>query len=223
MKQSIKRLLIAGICCLAITPMVCAQKLAKDVFINMPDSLSLLLTAVNRADCIDFLESNMAARVENRFGKTSEMTALTDDYIQMKMTSQSSWEMKVLPLNDSIQVICTISTVCAPACDSDIRFYDMEWKELPKQGLMDIELTPISFMGNISDRIEEFAKAMIPSDVFLTKASFNPDERSIQLEWTTPDYMEKEAAEKIKPFIGQPLVFKWVDGRFIPESLSIHQ
>lgn len=27
---------------------------AKKIFVNMPDSLSPLLTAVNRADCIDF-------------------------------------------------------------------------------------------------------------------------------------------------------------------------
>ena len=42
---------------------------AKTLFVNMPDSLSPLLTKVNRADCVDFLESKMKAQVENRFGK----------------------------------------------------------------------------------------------------------------------------------------------------------
>ena len=42
---------------------------AKTLFVNMPDSLSPLLTKVNREDCIDFLESKMKAQVENRFGK----------------------------------------------------------------------------------------------------------------------------------------------------------
>ena len=32
---------------------------AKTLFVNMPDSLSPLLTKVNRADFIDFLESKM--------------------------------------------------------------------------------------------------------------------------------------------------------------------
>ena len=41
---------------------------AKTLFVNMPDSLSPLLTKVNREDCIDFLESKMKAQVENRFG-----------------------------------------------------------------------------------------------------------------------------------------------------------
>ena len=50
-----------------------AQQEAKAVFVSMPDSLSPLLTAVNRADFIDFLESKMKAKVENRFGGESEM------------------------------------------------------------------------------------------------------------------------------------------------------
>ena len=36
---------------------------AKTLFVNMPDSLSPLLTKVNREDCIDFLESKMKAQV----------------------------------------------------------------------------------------------------------------------------------------------------------------
>ena len=103
---------------------------AKTLFVNMPDSLSPLLTKVNREDCIDFLESKMKAQVENRFGKKSEMTDLSKDYIRMQMSSQSTWQMKVLALNDSTNVICTVSTACAPACDSSIRFYTDDWKPL---------------------------------------------------------------------------------------------
>ena len=44
--------------CLACAWMCSLQaQEAKTFFKNMPDSLSPLLTAVNRADCIDFLES----------------------------------------------------------------------------------------------------------------------------------------------------------------------
>ena len=96
---------------------------AKTCFTNMPDSLSPLLTAVNRADFIDFLESKMKAEVTNRFGGKSEMTELTPDYIRVQVTPQSTWQMKLLSVNDSTRLICTVSTVCAPACDSHIKFY----------------------------------------------------------------------------------------------------
>ena len=71
-----KILIIAGIllCCLNMQ----AQDM-KSLFVALPDSLSPLLTEVNRADFGDFLASNMKAQVKNRFGNTSEMLKLTDD------------------------------------------------------------------------------------------------------------------------------------------------
>ena len=38
-----------------------AQEVRK-AFVDMPDSILPILTKVNRADCIDFLDSNMKAR-----------------------------------------------------------------------------------------------------------------------------------------------------------------
>ena len=102
---------------------------AKTCFKNMPDSICPLLSAVNRADFIDFLESKMKAEVTNSFGGKSEMTELSPDYIHVKMTPQSSWQMKLLSINDSTKVICVVATVCAPACamSSSIRQTGRSW------------------------------------------------------------------------------------------------
>lgn len=99
----------------------------KTLFIAMPDSVAPLLTKVNREDCVDFLASNMKAEVKNRFGKVSELKRLTDDYLFLQTTGSSSMEMKLLPLNDSVKVICVVNTVCGPACDSEVRFYNTDW------------------------------------------------------------------------------------------------
>lgn len=88
-----------------------SAQLAKTCFTNMPDSLSPLLTAVNRADFIDFLESKMKAEVTNRFGGKSEMTELTPDYIRVQVTPQSTWQMKLLSVNDSTRLIDRKSVV----------------------------------------------------------------------------------------------------------------
>ena len=89
----------------------------KTLFVSMPDSIAPLLTKVNREDCIDFLASNMKAEVKNRFGKTAELKKLTDDYLQLQTTSRSTLEMKLLPLNDSVKIVCMVNTVCASAAD----------------------------------------------------------------------------------------------------------
>ena len=85
-----------------------AHKLAKTCFTNMPDSLSPLLTAVNRADFIDFLESKMKAEVTNRFGGKSEMTELTPDYIRVQVTPQSTWQMKLFNSETTVPVLSVL-------------------------------------------------------------------------------------------------------------------
>ena len=103
----------------------------KSVFIAMPDSVTPLLSKINREDCVDFLDSNMKARVKNRFDGDAELQTLTEDYLMMRVSEVSTLEMKLLPVNDSTKVICLVRTVCTSACDSDIKFYTADWsKEL---------------------------------------------------------------------------------------------
>ena len=117
----------------------------KELFVAMPDTLVPLLTKVNREDFGDFLASKMKAEVRNRFGKTSEMTELTDDYLYLKMTSVSSMEMKLLPLNDSLKVVCVIQTYQAPVADSKVRFYDTDWKPLEASRFIDLPADSLFF------------------------------------------------------------------------------
>ena len=80
----------------------------------------------------------------------SEMTKLTSDYLFLKTTSASTLELKLLPLNDSVKVICAVSTYSAPAADSQITFYDTNWHELPLSDFLQLPqedefyLTPAS-------------------------------------------------------------------------------
>ena len=129
-----------------------SAQLAKTCFTNMPDSLSPLLTAVNRADFIDFLESEMKAEVTNRFGGKSEMTELTPDYIRV-------------PASDTVDVY---------------RYQD----------------------------------ARLQADMLLMKADLSGKDATLTFTFTTPDYMEKEAAEKLKSFLRAPITYTWKEGKF---------
>lgn len=192
---------------------------AKTLFVNMPDSLSPLLTAVNRADCIDFLESNMRALVENRFGRKSEMTVLGEDYIRMQMSPQTSWQMKVLPVNDSTKVICTVSTVCAPVCDSDIKFYTTDWKELPAEEFLSAQPVMDDFFQSVDSASYDFINARRQADMLLMQVELSKEAPTLTFTLTTPRYMEKETAEKLKPFLRRSIIYSWKDGKLIPGTL----
>lgn len=190
---------------------------AKTCFVNMPDSLSPLLSSVNRADFVDFLESKMKAEVTNSFSGKSEMEALSSDYIRVKMTEQSSWQMKLLPVNDSTKVICTVSTVCAPACDSHINFYTTDWKELPSSSYLQALPVIDDFVVATPDSVDvyEYQNVRRQADMILMKADLSAVDSVLTFTFTTSDYMEKQAAEKLKPFIRRPISYTWSQGRFI--------
>ncbi|WP_294592230.1 DUF3256 family protein [uncultured Bacteroides sp.] len=209
---------LSALICLSFVWLVSLQAQdAKTCFKNMPDSLSSILTSVNRADFIDFLDSKMKAEVTNSFGSKSEMTELSSDYAHVKMTPQSTWQMKLLSVNDSTKVICTISTVCAPACDSHINFYTTDWKELPAAPYLSGLPVLTDFIVEAPDSVDiyEYQEVCRKADMPLMKADLSSKDATLTFTFTTPDYMEKEAADKLKPFIRRPITFVWKEGKFI--------
>lgn len=204
-------LLTGGIC-------IQAQDL-KDCFREMPDSLCPLLSAINRADCIDFMESGMKAEVTNNLGGKSEMTLLAPDYLALKMSAQTFWQMKMLTLPDSTQVICTVSTACAAACDSHIAFYTTQWEPLPADRFLP-ERWPVAddFIAEAADTTSfyRYQEARRQADITLLKAELNPKEPLLTLTFSTPDYMAVEARETLAPYLKQPLTLVWREGRFQP-------
>lgn len=190
---------------------------AKQYFVSMPDTILPLLTEINRADCIDFLESNMRAIVTNRLDGKSEMTTLTDNYIEIKLSEQSSWQMKVLALNDSTQVLCTVFTACAPACDSHIKFYTTQWESLSLADYIQTIPTLSDYLPqlNESDYDIQTLNAVKQADLLLIKMQLSADDNTLVCSFDTPQYMEKSAAQKLTPLLQKPIVYNWNSGKFV--------
>ena len=187
----------------------------KSVFIAMPDSITPLLTKVNKEDFVDFLDSNMKAEVKNRFDGTAEMKVLTEDYTLVQTSEIGTLEMKLLPVNDSTKVICMVKTVCASACDSDVRFYTSDWsKELDAASLLQRPSADVFFLPN-DTFLEEGVLIRKKADMHLMKVSLSKDVPTLTFIYATPDYLNQEDKEKLLPHLRkEPVVFEWKDGQF---------
>lgn len=187
----------------------------KALFIAMPDSVAPLLTKVNREDFVDFLASDMKAEVKNRFGKPSELKKLTDDYLFLQTTERSSMEMKLLPLNDSVKVVCVVNTVCGPACDSSIRFYDTQWQQLAQDDFIQLPAMDVFYLPVDTAITEAYIAVREKADMELVKASLSAEKPEITFTYTTPDYLAKAEREKLAPFLKkEAVVYRWKEGRF---------
>lgn len=189
----------------------------KSLFIAMPDSLAPLLTKVNKEDFGDFLASNMKAEVKNRLGKNSEMLKLTADYLDLKMSESSEVQMKLLPVNDSVKVVCVVHIYKGPAADSNIRFYSTQWEELPLSSYLTLPKEDAFYKASVAEADHEtYHNLRKQADMYLFVARLSEKDNTLLYSYTTPDYLDKDTAEKLKPFLNaEPLKYIWtVEGRF---------
>ena len=108
----------------------------KDIFRLMPDSLLPTLSVNNRLDMIDFIDSQMKAEVTNLLGGKSEMTALSDYSLTIRLSDALTVQMlllKPLEMVDSCsQVVCMLQRFGTDSLslDTKIDFYTPQWQKL---------------------------------------------------------------------------------------------
>jgi hypothetical protein len=106
----------------------------REAFKQMPDTLIPYLTANNRLDFIDFIDSKMNAEVANTLGGKSRMLQLTDRYAALSLNEASSIAMRLLPVAEPVdsacQIICLVRTYGKDVQESTVSFYSMKWRPL---------------------------------------------------------------------------------------------
>lgn len=205
-------LLLLGL--VAFTQIGVAQNI-KNIFLDMPESITPLLSSVNKADFIDFLDSNMKAVVKNKFSRDSEMKTLGKDYIFIQMTEESTWQMKILPYKESYLIAIT-STVCGPAKDSFLKIYSASWDLL---SLTDFYKEPqlsdfVVFEEDVKDSLNLFDLKAI--DLLLSDMKFNQENLELEVYLSSLDYLNEEMRAKVTPYFKKSLKYFWDGERFSP-------
>ena len=179
----------------------------------MPDSVMPLLTKNNRLDFIDFYDAKMEAVVTNRLEGKSSMTALTDDFVQISYTKSTDVAMKLLPVNDSTDILCLVTTVKALADDSRIAFYDAQWRPLDAASYI-TEPSMDDFRSTLQGDSAQWAWGKI--DIFFRAYRLDAESSELKCVLTTPDYLSKEDREEVAPYVRQePLVCRWINGKYL--------
>ena len=184
MKKFLLLLFLSVVCCQL--SVVKAQTRIRDIYAEAPDSIFPLLTKNNRLDQIDFRENNMKADVKNKFEDHSELLVLNDKYLKLQLSKHCLVEMRLL--NDS--TFCMVQTYNAPAPDSQIRFFDTSWNELPQT----VERPSVDeFLSEDVDIDVRLALQALP----LIKASLSENSETVTFELQTSE-LTKEQKKKLE-------------------------
>ena len=205
-----RRIIPILLLCLSVIGPVRAENL-RTLFIGMPDSIIPTLTKSERMDFLDYMDSGMRARVRNKLGGESMMTAFSDNSLTV-MTSQSGrLEMVLFPRKNGSNLICIIRTVTARYEDSRLSFYNEDWTPVDAESLIDYPqfedyLTKAALKSDSLD--------MLRKQSMLRLQSIVPVDGALEFRYTSIDDLGQDADKYRSWFKPTPIRYTWNGKKF---------
>jgi len=206
-----KRIWLLFLVLLTTVSTVMAQS-AEWYFIKMPVDLLPTLPINSRKDLVDFFKNERTAVMPAAFGGEMTLKVLSNDYLFLQTSQETNFQIKLLPVSDSIKIIAVVNSASAPLVNSILRFYDTDWKLLttfvtPEISCLDF--FDVSVAGKeLSDRFNKYTFRLFVQLSFEAKSTDLTAVSSIKEDFK-PDF-----PKEFLPFMKDSVKLKWKDGHF---------
>lgn len=190
-------------------------KSLKDLWVSMPDSLLPTLDRNLRLELVELEEMGVKPNVKNLLGEECDMDTLTNDYLECTTSKVARLQMIYLPSSAEDSVLCVIKTFRAPSKESEIRFYDQGWHQLPISSYLAKDQYMLgSYIKPKSDtmRVEEYEELKSKLELVMYVTEYLPTAQVFRVQVSLP-LLSNEDKLKVQSILVQRK-FKWVLGRF---------
>lgn len=207
-----KTVLIATLLLLGIAP-VMAQTTVTDIIKTIPQEILPYIDDDQRKEINEFAGVQDTIEIKNSLNGTTRIFTANNSFAQIDLNEAARLQIKLLPLNDSTQIVCLLKTVTKPVPDSEIRFYSTTWSpiasdfNLPLSNNADSLLAYFETDTMTVDEYEELKRSIEP---VIISADISKDENAITFSLNIP-LISKDDYDSIKALIRQK-TFKW-DGK----------
>ena len=182
-----------------------------EVFKTMP---SEFLPAFSEADKTMLLVDSSLSVIPYALGELERLD-YSDTFLSLKTSEVGTMQIKVLPLVNSTKIIALIKTVCSSVCDSDIRFFTSEWKEIEKGSILPT-ITPSDFFDDSQLDSLEFKWAVSKIDIFPLQFQFKNGGSDLQAKFEIANHLSAEDFDKIEPYLVKETIdLAWNKSTFV--------
>lgn len=192
-----------------------AQNKAVEALNTMPKELLPYISDSQLQEMGKFTIDNDTVKVKNELNGTSTVTTINDDFAKLDLSNSVLMLIKLLPLNDSTQIICLVRTIKIPLPESSVSFYTTDWKRIRSRfglpdtrnaGAMLYDMTQKPDTMSV-DRFNELRDYLDP----VTISADIPEGGDIITFKINVPFTTKEEKSKVEAIIRQKS-FKW-DGK----------
>lgn len=182
---------------------------ARSVFETIHSSALEILPKSTRLDMLDYWDVDSIYKASNAMEGLSWLETLTPDYLKVRITPVSRYEIKILPAKKQ-NIVMTIYTVGddEQAQDSEVKFYDTDLKEMPLskhlvlpqvKDFFEIPKGSATKMKEIEDMIP------FPTIAF----SANPDNDDLEARLTVEKYINEDDWNIARLFFKPEIISIW--------------
>lgn len=188
---------------------------ARDAMVKLPADVLDLLTSQMRRDMLAWYDADSIAPVLNTMeGESWLIPPLTDSYLKMQVTPVTTLTIRTLDdTHGHGPAVMTIYTIgdSLQAKDSDVKFYDASFQELPRHKYLKLVSTA-DFLEtrHLPKREREELAASIPYPT--VEYTMEPGSDTLRATLTVGDFMGREELDRIRPHLRPHRSYVW-DGR----------
>lgn len=93
----------------------------------MPETIIPYIGEEQREEICKFTNETDTIKIKNELNGFTEVNLSGTDFARIKLNESATLQIKLLPVNDTAQVICMVKTMTAPISESDVKFYSTGW------------------------------------------------------------------------------------------------
>ena len=181
--------------------------IAKQLFIEVPDSLFPSIDKNTRLDMIDYYECGYNRPSLDVFKDSCKISHIDDENIIIETSPILKQQISVLSNN----IILLISTHSIPTHDSEIEFYDFNWNKLESNQLFTSPKL-YDWLSKEGKKEQQDIENYIP--FLITEYQYNSNDKTLTLINNLQDYFTDSDWNKIAPLLLTQLKYKWAGGKF---------
>ncbi len=198
-----KYLLTLALMGAALTGM--AQTSAADLFTSAPQNVFPLLDQNTRLDMVDYYKNGMSTPSQNSLDGRSLITEMTPASLTVKMTDSSA--MQIMELKGSKgTVVALISTVATPGLDSNIKFFDSDWKPLPTESYF-VKPGWKEWLTDSGRQNQDEVTMQVP--FMLASYRIDPESGTLTLTNNLSHFLDKALYDDLSSYLRPQLVYLW--------------
>lgn len=190
-----------------------AQTTVKDIIKTIPQEFLPYIDEDRRKEINEFAGVQDTMEIKNSLNGTTRIFTANDNFAQIDLNEAARLQIKLLPVNDSTQIICLLKTVTKPVPDSKIGFYSTAWVPLSSDFNLSLSNNTDSLLAYFaadSMTVDEYEELKRNIEPVIISADIAKDENTITFSLSIP-FVPKDDYDNIKAMIKQK-TFKW-DGK----------